>query len=341
MRKWLLCLCLLSQTVFASSKVLNIFVWGNEIPDSVVRQFERETGIKVNLSTYECNEALYAKIKLSPKAYDIIEPSGYYVARLAKEHLIETLQKDKLPALTQLLPLFAHPAYDPKGQFSVPLIWGATGIFVNPRYFDPKKIQSWRDLAQPRYKNQLLLLDDPREVFSMALLAAGHSPNTAKPALIAKAYAYLLKILPNIKLYASDAVATIIADEDARIGMAWNGDIARAREANPSIQFIFPKDGFVVWSDNLAIMKNAPHKDNAYLFLAYCLRKEIAKQIALETGYPITQQAGIALLPQVNTQQHLALSQQSHIKKTASSQTDLSDAAKSRYEFYWERLKMR
>lgn len=340
MRKWLLCLCLLTQTAFASSKVLNIFVWGNEIPDSVVHQFERDTGIKVNLSSYESNEALYAKIKLSPKAYDIIEPSGYYVSRLAKEHLIESLQRDRLPALTQLLPLFAHPAYDPKGQFSVPLIWGATGIFVNPRYFDPKKIQSWRDLAQPRYKNQLLLLDDPREVFSMALLANGQSPNTNKPAIIAKAYAYLLKLLPNIKLYASDAVATIIADEDARIGMAWSGDIARAREANPKIQFIFPKEGFVVWSDNLAIMKNAPHKDNAYLFLAYCLRKETAKQIALETGYPITQQAGIALLPESIRNNPLLYPSEATLKNGIV-QTDLSDAAKSRYEFYWERLKTR
>lgn len=340
MKTLLFCLFMFATNVFASDSILNVFVWGNEIPDSIVRQFERDTGIKVNLSTYESNEAMYAKLKMTHRAYDIIQPSSYYIKRMVKDDLIEPIDKNKLPLLSNLMPLFSHPVYDKQGRYSVPLIWGATGIFVNDKYYDAKKIKAWKDLSNKRYKNQLLLIDDPREVFSMALLALGLSPNDNHVATIKQAHQFLLNLLPNIKLYASDAVATIIADEDARIGMAWNGDIARAREANQSITFIYPEEGFIVWSDNLAIAKDAPHRDNAYQFIHYCLRAEIAKQIALETGYAITNQAGIAELPQAVRKSEL-LYPNASILKRAIQQTDFSDSARVRYEHVWENLKTR
>ena len=176
-------------TAHAEDKVVNIYVWTAEVPDFVVRRFEKETGIKVNFSTYENNEIMYAKIRSSKNAgYDLIMPSSYFVDRMARQHLIQKLDKSKLTNLHNLNPEFTKPAYDPNLDYSVPYIWGITGIFYNDHYFPDHSIKKWSDLWEERFDNKLLILDDTREVFSMALLSLGYSANDKNPEHINKLF---------------------------------------------------------------------------------------------------------------------------------------------------------
>jgi spermidine/putrescine transport system substrate-binding protein len=342
MRRLLLlvvCLMFAALTHAAESNILNVYAWSGEVPDFAIQQFEKETGIKVNFSTYDSNEVMYTKLKADKNTgYDLVEPSSYYVDRMRRQNMLEVLDKSKLSNFKNLNPSFLNQRYDPKSQYSMPFIWGVTGIFLNKDYHAGNSIKRWSDLWDKKYADQLMLLDDSREVFSMALLALGYSANDNNPEHIKQAYLKLKDLLPNIKIFNS-APISILIDEDAMVGMVWNGDLFKAKKENSQLEFIYPKDGFVIWVDNFVMPKNAPHQANAYKFLNFLLRADVAKAIVLETDFPSTNQAAQKLLPpEVRDNQIVYPSRE--VLRRGEFQTDIGDDALALYEKYWERLKM-
>lgn len=323
-----------------AGEIVNVYVWSNLIPAKVVQQFEAETGIKVNISTYDNNETLYAKMKASKHSlYDVIEPSGYFIERMHRTDLLEKLDKSQLPNLHYIDPLLLNQPYDLENNYSVPFVWGVTGIFVNTKYHAADKIQDWSDLWRSEYHHQLLLLDDLREAFSISLLSLGYSLNDTDPAHLKQAYLKLKELMPNIKLFASDAVQSIIIDEDATLGVAWNVDIAKAQRENPHIKFIYPKSNFIIWTDCLAIPKNAPNLKNAYRFINFLMRPDIAKEVAITEGYTITNLAARKLLPK-EMQQDPTRYPPLSILKRGQFQRDIPDDALTLYSRYWTLLKL-
>lgn len=338
--------CFLASCAFiscaqaAEEKILNLYAWSGEIPEIIIQQFEKETGIKVNFSTYDSNEIMYAKMNATKNpGYDIIEPSSYYVDRMNRQHMLEKLDKAKLPNFKNLNPEFLNQSYDPHTDYSLPFVWGVTGIFVNKDYYDPKTIKKWSDLWNPKYQDQLMLLDDSREVFSIALLQLGYSVNDNNPEHIKQAYLKMHGLIPNIKLFKSDGVITILIDEDATIGMAWNGDLFKAKKENPNLDFIFPEDGFVIWVDNFAIPKHAPHMENAYKFLNFILRADVAKTASLWNQYPTPNLAAKKLLP-AEIRNNPIIYPSHDVLKRGHFQMDINDEALEEYEKFWEKFKM-
>jgi len=131
-------------TAFCQS-YLNIYVWGGEIPQSLIRKFEKQTGIKVNFSTFESNEALYAKLKTT-NDFDLILPSSYLIPKLAENNKLLKLDLKKIPNLKNINPNFLNAKYDANNQYSIPYSWGVTGIFYNAQFNSPPK--HWRELWQ-------------------------------------------------------------------------------------------------------------------------------------------------------------------------------------------------
>ena len=326
--------------VFANDAILNVYVYSGIIPDDVIHQFEKETGIKVNFSTYDSSETLYAKLRATPYAtYDVIEPSSYYVDRMRRQGMLEKLDKSRLQAMNNINPDFLNQAYDPLNAYSVPLVWGTTGIFVNTDYYPKNSIKKWSDLWDPKYRDQLMLLNDAREVFSVGLYAAGFHGNDNNPLHIQAAYSKLKQLIPNIKLFNSDAVISIFIDEDAVVGMAWNGDLFKAKQENPKLEFIYPDDGFVIWVDSLSIPRQAPHQKNAYQFINFLMRADIAKKIALYNHYPTANLAAQRLLPDLMRKSMIVYPGHDVLKR-GEFITDISDRSLVLYEKYWELLKM-
>ncbi|RDI45205.1 ABC transporter substrate-binding protein [Aquicella lusitana] len=339
-RLLLVMVMLLPMQAFAQQKIVNVYAWTGEVPEFIVRQFEKETGIKVNFSTYENNEIMYTKLRATKTAsYDVVMPSSYFVDRMSKQHMLETLDKSKLPNWKNLNPSFLHPAYDPSSQYSVPFIWGVTGIFVNSRYFAPNGVSKWTDLWSPQYKDTLMLLDDTREVFSMALLSLGYSANDKDPEHIKAAFLKLKELMQNVKVFSTETVVSIIIDEDATLGMAWNGDTFKAAQDNSQVKFIYPKDGFVIWVDTFAIPANARHKNEAYAFINFMLRPDIAKAIAIATSFPITNLAGQKLLPEA-IRNNPTVYPPKEILQHGQFQIDVGEETLALFEQYWEELKM-
>jgi spermidine/putrescine transport system substrate-binding protein len=334
-----ICSIFFTAASYAADNSLNVYAWSGEVPDFAIQQFEKETGIKVNFSTYDSNEVMYAKLKADKSnGYDLVEPSSYYLDRMRRQHMLLELDKAKLQNFANLNPMFLHQAYDPTSGYSVPFIWGLTGIFVNKEYHNSNDLKRWTDLWDKKFTDQVMLLDDSREVFSIALRAMGYSANDNNPEHIKQAYLKLKELLPNIKLFNS-APISILIDEDATIGMVYNGDLVKARRENPQLEFIYPKDGFVIWVDNFAIPKNAPHRENAYKFLNFLLRADVAKAIVMETYWPTTNLAAQKLLP-VEIRDNPTIFPSRDIMRHGEFQTDIGDDALALYEKYWERLKM-
>ena len=331
-------LCVFFKTL-AARPMVNVYVWGGEIPKQVIQEFETQTGIKVNFSTYDSNETMYAKLKASRNnSYDVILPSAYYVERMIKQGLLSALNRDQLPNLKNLDPYFAKNNYDPGNDFSVPLTWGVSGIFYNSLYIK-KPPHTWNQIWEPQWRQQLMLLDDAREVFSIALLSLGFSPNDNNSQHILAAYKKLLQLTPNIKLFASDSIQANIIDEDAFLGSAWNGDVFKAHAENSMIHFQYPQDGFVIWVDCLAIPKDPPHPNAAYSFINYMLSVYAGKKIALIEGHAITNLQARSQLP-ATIKNNKTIYPSHGVLKHGHFQRDLDENSLALINDYWQKLKL-
>lgn len=337
--KILLSLLISLAALTAQATSINVYVWGGEIPKQLIQKFEQETKIHVNFSTYDSNETMLAKIRANQHGmYDVILPSAYYVDRMRHLKLLTRLDHHKLPHLKYLSQTFENNPYDPHNRYSIPLTWGATGIF-----YDRQRIKipprAWQDLWKTRFNQSLMLLDDMRDTFAIAMLRAHYSPNDTTPTHLAKAFEMLLKLAPNVKFFASEGIQAILIDGDATIGVAWNGDVFKARQENPNIQFVYPEEGYVLWIDCLAIPKNAPHLNEAHAFINFLLTPENAATIAMIEGHAITNEAGKAQLPKA-IQEDITIYPSEKTLKRAVIQKDAGETTLHLYNEYWQTFKL-
>ena len=288
--KKILVVLMAAFTLFACTKKneneLFVYNWSEYIPDEVIKQFEAETGIKVHYTTYDSNEAMYSKIKLTGGAdYDVAVPSTYYIEKMQKEGLIQAIDKSKLTNFNNLNPRLVNQPYDPENKYSVPFMWGTTAIGVNAKYIDPATITSWDDLWREEFKGKLMLQNDVREVFHTALRSLGYSGNTKNKAEIEEAYNKLVKLMPSVTLFNSDSPRTPFLNEEVYIGIMWSGEAYMASLENKDIKYIYPKDGAAVWVDSLVIPSKARNVENAYKFIDFIIRPEISAKISNYVGY--------------------------------------------------------
>ncbi|MFC0309523.1 extracellular solute-binding protein [Gallibacterium trehalosifermentans] len=327
--------------LFSSSlaaEKLYIYNWTEYIPTTLIHQFTKETGIDVVYSTFESNEEMYSKMKLTNgSGYDLIFPSSYYIGKMAKEGMLAKLDKSKLKNFAQISPELLNRDFDPNNQYSLPYVYGLTGIGINTAEIEPSKITSWSDLWNPIYKGKVLLTADSREVFHIALLIKGFSPNTTDEKEIVSAYDLLKTLVPNVLAFNSDSPDVPYLQGEVSLGMIWNGSAFRANKENEHIQFIFPKEGAIIWIDNYAIPKNAKHKDAAYKFIDFMLRPESAKAVIETMGFSMPNNGVKTLLSEDDANNPTLFPPQEELRKGIL-QADVGDAIDI-YEKYWNKLK--
>lgn len=264
---------------------LNIFIWTEYVPDSVIEKFEKETGIKVNVSTYSSNEDMLAKVKSeSEGTYDIVQPSDYMVEQMASQGMLEELKTDELKNLSNIGESYLNPSYDPGNKYSVPYQGGVAGIAVNTSKVK-KNITSYADLFDASLKNSIVALDDYRAVIGMTARSMGYSMNETDPAVLSKIQDKLLTLKNNVKLYDSDSPKSALISGDCTVGYVWSAEIALAMEENPDIKVVYPKEGAYLFMDNWAIPKGAKNYDNAIKFIDFMLDAENDQMVLEEFPY--------------------------------------------------------
>jgi len=266
-----------------ASDKLNIFCWSNYIPRSVIDQFAKETGVKVSVENYASNEEMLAKLIAGGVSYDIIQPSGHVVGALVKDNLLHPLDRAKIPNLKNIVSQFLNLPFDPGNRFSVPFMAGTVGIVVNTDLVKDD-IRGYADVFQDRYKQKIVVLDDPREIVTWGFLAQGTPINQTTDANLAKVKPLVSRWLPLVKLYDSDSPKTALLNGDAAIGIVWGGEAALLLNADKKFKWMLPAEGTHLFVDSLVIPKDSRNVENAEAFMNFILRPDISRQIS--DAYP-------------------------------------------------------
>ena len=266
---------------------LHIYTWSDYIAPDVIAGFEKALGVKVVIDTFDSNEAMYAKLKAGGTGYDLMTPSSYQIAQMAKEGMIEKIDLSKCPNVKKNFdPSFAMQIVDPSFSYSVPYTVTYTGLMYDkgkvPKDAD---VESWKILENPAMKGRITLLDDIREVIGGALMALGHSVNSTNPAEIDAAVELALKWKANSRKFDAESYKTEVADGSTWIGHGYStdaiqviaGDEDEGTAPRHDIGFALPKEGFVIAFDEMVVAKGARRADLAYAFMNYIYDGEVAK----------------------------------------------------------------
>ncbi len=329
---------ILSSTPAVAGEKVYVYNWTEYIPESVLLEFTEETGIEVVYSTYDSNETMYAKLKLIQKdGYDVVFPSTYFVSKMGREGMLQPLDRTLLPNMKDLDVNLLDKVYDKGNVYSIPYMWGSTGIGINSDVIPADEVTSWKNLWDPKYKGSLLLQDDMREVFHMALKIKGYSSNSTDPAEIEEAYLLLKDLMPNVLLFNSDSPRMPYLAGEVNLGMIWNGEAWMAQEENPAIRYVYPKEGVNLWVDSFVIPKSARNFKNAHAFINFMMKPEIAKTCVEENGYATPILTALPLMEE-KVRNSKTIFPDKEMIAAGEFQTDVGDALKI-YQQYWEKLR--
>lgn len=336
----ILCFCLagFSQAAQKGKGQVVVYNWSEYIPQDVLDNFTKETGIKVIYSTFESNEAMFAKVKLlRGKSYDVVVPSGYFVDLLRRDKLIQELDHSRIPNMVNLDPRVLDQAYDHGNKYSVPYMWGALGLAYNTKHVPKGSLTRWNQLLEPAYKGKIILTDDLRDAFGLALRARGHSINTRVPSEIKDGYDFLTRLKSSVRVFDVTAIKQALISEEVWIGPIWNGDYLVAREENENLTFVFPEEGAVLWADSFTIPVGAESVDNAYTFINYMLRPDVAVRCITEYKYSSPNLKALELLP-AELRNNPILNPGENELRNAEFTVGIGDSL-GEYEKYWEQIK--
>ncbi len=267
----------------ADPQTLHLFAMSDYMPSEVIQSFEKKFNAKIKYDNFSNNEEMLAKFQSGAKGYDVIIPSDYMIRALVEGGYLVDLDHSKLPNLKNIAKEFVDTPYDPKNKHTVPYTWGTTGLIYNSKLVK-ESITSWKQLADPKYKGKVALLDDSREVFGAMLRSAGHSCNSTKTDDLRAAQAELIKIKPSVRLFSSDPKQHVLSG-DIWIAQIYSGDAFQINKKKPELRYVVPKEGATVWVDTLAIPKSARNTELAYAFLNYLLDPVIGAKVTEELGY--------------------------------------------------------
>ena len=305
--------------------MLNVFSWPDYVAPDTIANFEREYGIKVNFDTYDSTEMAEARLLAGRTGYDVVVHAERYSARLIPIGVYQPLDQSKLTNWGNLDPwvLKTLDSADPGNRYGVPYLWGTTGFTYNVKMIKARMPNAPVDSGDMIFKPEVVkhfadcgisFLDEPTDVIPMAMVYLGHDPNSLDPKDLAEVEALLKSVRPYIRYFSSAKMLIDLPNEEVCIAMSWSGDYAqamhRAEEAGKPVQLAYttPREGTLAWFDLWFIPADAPHPDNAHLFLNYLLRPEVIADISNETRYAAPNLKAMPLVAARGAQQPRGLS---------------------------------
>ena len=276
---------------------LNFYNWDTYIGETTLDDFKEASGVEVKMDLFDSNDVLFAKFKAGNPGYDVIVPSNDFVERMAQANMLQALDHAQIPNMKNIDPAFIDVEYDKGRKFSMPYTWLALGIGYRKSKVKATP-DSWKLLFDSaEYAGRIAWLSEAGDMFRLYGKYLGKSVNALTPSDIATIEAMMIKQKPNVKNFHVDDGQDLLLKGDVDLVLEYNGDIAQAMLEDNDIDFVVPKEGSQLNSDNLCIPKGAPHPKNAHAFINYILDGEVDKKITETILYPTPNAAAKALMP--------------------------------------------
>jgi spermidine/putrescine-binding protein len=273
---------------------LNVFNWSDYVAPKTIPDFEREFGVRVRYATYEGNEEMLAKVFGGNSGWDIVFPSNNYVGPMRGLGLLAPLRHDLLPNLHNLEARFQTPPWDPGLQWCVPYMHGSTGIVYREMQNPPR---AWADLWSTRFRGRLTMLDDPVDVFGACLKKLGDSVNATDGHELRRAAQEAIRQKPLLRAYLNAEVRDQLVSGDILVAQLWATTAQQAIDGSPGLRFAYPAEGFPLYADTAAVLRESGRRELAHRFLNYLLRPEVAARAASYSKTATANGAAQRLLP--------------------------------------------
>lgn len=293
----LLLLALMLPLCASAQEVVNVFNWEDYIDESVLQQFEQETGIHVNYMRFTTNEDMMVQVEANPGAFDVVFPSDYMVERMLNKGLLAEINYDNIPNAKYILENLRDPDYDPQGKHSVPYMWGTVGILYNTKMVDDP-VDTWGILWNEKYAGNVFMMDSIRDSMGITLKYLGYSMNTRDITALEATKQKLIeqKKAGIVKAYQVDETKDKMVAGEAALALMWSGDAQYAIDLNPDLAYAVPMEGSNVWVDPMVIMKDAKNMENAEKFVDFLCRPDIAQKNCEEIWYSSPNAGAIKLM---------------------------------------------
>jgi spermidine/putrescine transport system substrate-binding protein len=278
---------LLSGTAHAEGSI-NLYNWSDYIPPDLLKKFEKDTGIKVNLDVYDSNESLLAKLKAGAVGYDVVVPSDYMIRIMIDEKLLTKFDATKMVNFKNVVAPLDKPVFDVKREYSAPYMWGVTGfVYDSARVPGGKLDDSWKSFFEPSaaLKGQIVALNDVNDMFVAASLYLGVNQCTEDPKVGQKILSLFEKQKPFLAMYNSDGTIERMQAKEVMMHHQWNGAAYRTKEKLKSSVFVMPREGVPFWNDNFAIPVGAKNPEGAKKFINWMMAPENIALASNFTGY--------------------------------------------------------
>jgi len=264
---------------------LNIFTWGNIVAPEVVKRFEEQYDVKVILTDYDSSDAALVKVRQGGHGFDAAIVISSYVPIWIEEGLLQETNPGTMENAVHLKDEWKDPAYDPGMKYTVPYEIGITGIAVNTSIYqgDINTSAIFLD-PPPELRGKINIVPTMDEIMYLATYYVGGEACSTDADTMRKVRDVMVEARKN---WASMDYGTIdsYAKGDIYAGVVWNGSNLRARTINPDVQFGFPKEGFPVWIDTFAVLKDGKNSENAKLFQNFLMSARSGGEISNFTGY--------------------------------------------------------
>ncbi|MBO0601091.1 spermidine/putrescine ABC transporter substrate-binding protein [Sporosarcina sp. E16_3] len=280
----------------ANKNSITIYNWGEYIDTDLLKQFEKETGIKVTYETFDSNEGMMGKVEQGGTSYDITMPSEYMIEMMKEKDLLLPLDYSKIPNIKNIDPYFLDLPFDPGNKYSLPYFWGTVGIAYNSSLLQGQTFEEWDDLWNPTLTQQVILVDSARETIGMGLNSLGYSLNSTNMGELREATDKLKTLSPNIKAVIGDEVTQLMINGEAAISLTWSGQAADMMYENEDINYIVPEEGSNLWFDNMVIPRTSKNIEGAHAFINFMLDADVAAQNADYVGYSTPNLAALDLM---------------------------------------------
>ena len=319
-----------------------VYNWGEYIDPDVLKQFEKETGIKVVYEEFETNEIMYPKVAAGAASYDLICPSDYMISKMIDNDLLQPINFDHIPNYKNIDETYLEMSegFDPDLQYTIPYCWGTVGILYNKSMIkEGDTVDSWEILWDETYKDDILMQDSVRDAFMVAEELLGYDINTVREDEVKACADKLIEQKPLVQAYVVDQVRDKMIGGEAALGVIYSGEAIYTQRENEDLEYVIPKEGSNVWIDCWVMPKDARNVENAEKFLDFLCRGDIALKNFDYITYSTPNKAAREMIEDEDIRNSTIAFPTADMLKNCSVYTYIGEDGDALYAKYWDKVK--